>query len=262
MAKVGSASGTKPAGRTDNAAGGSAGIEIVGFPQMLYTRTFGDPDTLFVPLLEAARDANKMLTRLTGLGEERANAVTLSGMQLASSLLRDNSFSLVAIGLAHENAYTVDLNVETLHMRTRLYAVVSGRTFFFKVEIAGKISGGAFVVRNPVHGTVIMQVEEERFRQPQFFSSTLAQECLRAQVEQERFGIIEESAGAETYNEMRLMVMMEGSKVPIALRQKEQDGGWEIVDGKRNEVVGKLTPESEENLKKVISSVQDLFVKK
>ena len=83
----------------------------MGFPQMLYTRTFGDPDTLFVPLLEAARDANKMLARLTGLGEERANAVTLSGMQLASSLLRDNSFSLVAIGLAHENAYTVDLNL-------------------------------------------------------------------------------------------------------------------------------------------------------
>ncbi|MDQ1405031.1 MAG: hypothetical protein QOG55_660 [Acidobacteriaceae bacterium] len=81
-------------------------------------------------------------------------------------------------------------------------------------------------------------------------------------MEQERFGITEESAGAETYNEMRLMVMMEGSKVSIALRQKEQDGGWQIVDGKRNEVVGKLTPETEENLKKVISSVQDLFAKK
>jgi hypothetical protein len=50
--------------------------------------------------------------------------------------------------------------------------------------------------------------------------------------------------------------------VPIALRQKEQDGGWEIVDGKRNEVVGKLTPETEGNLKKVISSAQDLFAKK
>ena len=87
MAK-GSASRTKTAGRADNVAGGSAGIEIVGFPQMLYTRTFGDPDTLFVPLLEVARDSNKMLARLTGLGEERANAVTLSGMQLASSLLR------------------------------------------------------------------------------------------------------------------------------------------------------------------------------
>jgi hypothetical protein len=59
----------------------------VGFPQKLYTRTFGDPDKLFVPLLEAARDANKMLERLIGLGEERGNAVTLSGMQLASSLL-------------------------------------------------------------------------------------------------------------------------------------------------------------------------------
>ena len=91
MAKQGSpASGAKtPTGRSDQkAAGGSAGIEIVGFPQMLYTRTFGDPDTLFVPLLDAARDANKMLVRLTGLGEERGNAVTLSGMQLASSLLR------------------------------------------------------------------------------------------------------------------------------------------------------------------------------
>src|ERR1700688_428343 len=207
MAKVGSAPGTKLAGRADNAAGGSAGIEIVGFPQMLYTRTFGDPDT-------------------------------------------------------HENAYTVDLNVETLHMRTRLYAVVSGRTSFFKVEIAGKISGGTFVVRNPIHGTVIMQVEEERFRQASFFSTTLAQECLRAQVEQERFGIMDELSGADIYNEMRLMVMMEGSKVPIALRQKEEGGGWDIIDGKRNEVLGKVAPEIEENLKKVIHFAQDLFMKK
>ena len=58
------------------------------------------------------------------------------------------------------------------------------------------------------------------------------------------------------------MVMMEGRKVPIALRQKEKDGGWDIVDGKRNEAVGKLTPEIEEDLKKVINFVQDLFVKK
>jgi hypothetical protein len=71
MAKQGStASGAKtPTARSDqNASGGSAGIEIVGFPQKLYTRTLGDPDTLFVPLLEAARDANKMLDRLIGLG--------------------------------------------------------------------------------------------------------------------------------------------------------------------------------------------------
>jgi len=50
--------------------------------------------------------------------------------------------------------------------------------------------------------------------------------------------------------------------VPIALRQKEEGGGWDIIDGKRNEAAGKLAPEIEEHLKKVISSVQDLFVKK
>jgi len=91
MAQPGSsASGpkTSAARSGQNATGGSAGIEIIGFPQKKYTRTFGDPDTLFVPLLEATRDANTMLARLIGLGEERANAVTLSGMQLASSLLR------------------------------------------------------------------------------------------------------------------------------------------------------------------------------
>lgn len=107
-----------------------------------------------------------------------------------------------------------------------------------------------------------MQVEEERFRQASFFSTTLAQEWLRAQVEQERFGIMEELAGADIYNEMRLMLMMEGSKVPIALRQKDEGGGWDIIDGKRNEAVGKLAPEIEENLKKVINFVQDLFLKK
>jgi hypothetical protein len=45
MAKAGSsAPGAKtPAGRSDQkATGGSARIEIVGFPQKLYTRTFGN----------------------------------------------------------------------------------------------------------------------------------------------------------------------------------------------------------------------------
>jgi len=42
---------------------------------------------LFVPLLEAAREAYRVVERLAGHGEDRGNAVTLSGMQLASSLL-------------------------------------------------------------------------------------------------------------------------------------------------------------------------------
>lgn len=91
------------------AGGGAAGVEIGGFPQVLYTRTFGDPDMLFVPLLDATRDAYGMIERLVGHGENRASAVLLSGMSLASSLLRDSSFSLVARGLSHENIYRVDL---------------------------------------------------------------------------------------------------------------------------------------------------------
>jgi hypothetical protein len=85
---------TRPAGNAGAAArpektgaGGAAGIEIVGFPQTLYTRTFGDPDMLFVPLLGDAREAYAMCERLAGHGENRATAVKLSGMQLASSLL-------------------------------------------------------------------------------------------------------------------------------------------------------------------------------
>jgi hypothetical protein len=73
---------------------------------------------------------------------------------------------------------------------------------------------------------------------------------------------MDELAGTDIFNEMRLMVMMEAGKVPIALRQKEEGGGWDIVDGKRNEVLGKLAPEIEENLKKVIHFAQDLFMKK
>src|SRR5271168_4692321 len=253
-----------PAGarQEKSAVGGAAGVEIKGFPQILYTRTSGDPDTLFVPLLDAARDVMAMVERLSGHGENRSNAVMLSGMHLASSLLRDSSFSMVARGLTHENVYTVDLDAGTLHVNTRLYAVVSRRTAFFKVEIAGKISGGMFVVRNPAQGTVIMQVEEERLRQPNFFAVTLAQACLRAQMEQERFGRIDETLASDTHGEMRLVLTVAGNKVPVTLRQKEEGGGWDIVDGLRQEWVGALSPEVEGNLKSVTRFIQELFARK
>jgi len=99
---------------------------------------------------------------------KRESAVLLSGMQLASSLLRDSSFSLVARGLARDNSYAVELEQGTLLAQTRLFAAVSRRTSFFRVEITGKLNENLFSVRNPVQNTVIMQVEEERLRQPNF----------------------------------------------------------------------------------------------
>lgn len=243
-------------------AGGTAGIDIVGFPQLLYVRTFGDPDNLFLPLLVATREAYGIVERLSGLGEDRANAALLSGMQLASSLLKSSTFSLAARGLPQEHVYTVDLNAGILRVSTRLYSVVSRRTSFFRVEIAGKISAGPFVVRNPSQDLVIMQFEVERLKQPAFFSSWLAQECLRAQVDQERFKRMDETIGADAAGEVRLVVTVGGNKIPVALRQKEVEGGWDIIDGRRQEWLGVLSPDVEEHLRTVTSFIQGLFLQK
>jgi hypothetical protein len=255
-------SATDERGRAERSqASGPGGVEIVNFPQILYTRTFGDPDMLFVPLLDATRDAYGMVERLSSHGENRANAVMLSGMHLASSLLRDSSFSLVAKGISHEHSYLVDLTAGTLRVNTRLYASVSRRTSLFKVEMLGNIAGGPFTVRNPLQGSVLMQVEEEKLRQPNFFATTMAQECLRAQIEKERAGLIEESMGPAN-GEVRLIVSVSGNKIPITLRQKEQSGTWDIIDGRMQEWVGTLSPEVEESLKAVTKSLQELFLQK
>jgi hypothetical protein len=247
--------------RAKSGAGGAACFEIVGFPQILYIRTFGDPDTLFVPLLDATREACGMIERLATHGEERANAVMLSGMHLATSLLQNSSFSLGARGLSHEHAYTVDLNAGTLHVVTQLYSVVSRRTSFFKVEIAGNITGGPFVVRNPAQGTVIVQVEEERLRQPNFFSKALPQECLRSQLEHERFEGIDEKLSSEPNRDVRMVVNVAGANVPVALRKQEGGDGWDIIDGRRQERVGTLSPDMEGHLNSITKFIQDLLEK-
>jgi hypothetical protein len=262
QATLSAGSASEDRGRPEKTqASGPGGVEIVNFPQILYTRTFGDPDMLFVPLLDATREAYAMVERLSSHGENRANAVMLSGMHLASSLLRDSSFSLVARGISHEHSYVVDLAAGTLRVQTRLYASVSRRTSLFKVDMLGNIAGGTFTVRNPLQGTVLMQVEEEKLRLPNFFATTMAQECLRAQIEKERAGLIEDTMGPAN-GEVRLIVTVAGNKIPITLRQKDQSGTWDIIDGRMQEWVGMLSPEIEENLKHVTKSLQDLFLQK
>jgi hypothetical protein len=117
------------------------------------------------------------------------------------------------------------------------------------------------VVRNPVMGTVIMQVEEERLRQPNFFASTLAQECARSQMDQERFGRIDEPTGPEASAEVRMVVTVDGNKVPMALRKKEA-GGWDIIDGRQQEWVGTLSADVEGHLEPLTTLIQDLFAKR
>jgi hypothetical protein len=249
------------ANRNSRSASGAASVEITGFPQALFVRTFGDPDTLFIPLLEATRDAFGLMGRLQGQGESQANAVSLCAMHLASSLLRDSQFSLGARGLSPENSYMVDFTNGTLHVNTRLYSVVNRRTSLFKVELAGNISGGPFVVRDPVHGAVIMQVEEEKLKQSNFFSSILPNECVRVQIDQERFGQVQNAEMAGAVGDLRLMIEVSGKKVPVIFRKKADANGWDILDGRQQEWVGSFSPEMTEHLDAVKRYVQELFNK-
>ncbi|MGA8220250.1 MAG: hypothetical protein WB780_01255 [Candidatus Acidiferrales bacterium] len=244
------------------AASGPGGIKIKGFPQVLYTRVFGPPDMLFIPLLDAARDAYKSVERLAGQGQDRANSVMMGSAQLASVLLRDVSFTLVATLQTVESLYTVDLDAGTILVQTQLFAVVSRRTSLFHVEIVGKISEGPYTVRNPASGTVIMVVEESRLRQPNSFSTWLSTECLRSQIDQERLGTINKTQEPPTFGEVKLVVAAAGDHIPVTLQQKKEGGGWDIIDGRKKEWVGRLAPDIEGHLNSVISVLQGLFAGK
>jgi hypothetical protein len=137
--------------------------------------------------------------------------------------------------------------------------VVSRRASFFRVEIAGKISEGAFVVRNPSDGSVIVQVSEDRLKEASAFS-WLAQECLRAQIEQERLSRLDET---QTRGEVQLIVPVAGGTTRATLKPKEDGAaGWDIIDGRQRECVGVLSPEIEIHLKKVLKFLADLFAEK
>ncbi len=242
------------------AAGGPAGIEIVGFPQILYTRTMGDPDTLFIPLLDACREASQLIERLCTRQEDRENATMLSRTHLASVLLRDSAFSLLAKLQSEENFYRVDLGAGTLHLQTRLYAVVSKRAALFRVEVAGKISEGPYAVRNTSKGSVMIQAEESQLRKPNSFSSWLAPECLRVQIEQEqqhRTG--QPGPSAPSNGEIQLMIPVSNLEIPVTLRRKADGTAWDIIDGRKGEWVGSLSNEAEASLSEVIRALQDLF---
>jgi hypothetical protein len=247
--------------RNSRTVSGAASVEIVGFPQALYVRTFGDPDTLFVPLLDATREAFKIGERLQGQGEDKSSTVSLCAMHLASSLLRDSQFSIGARGLSPENTYTVDFAAGTLHMTTRLYSVVNRRTSFFRIELAGNIEGGLFVVRDPTQGTVITQVDEEKLRQSNYFANTLPNECVRSQLDRERFGQLQNAPMPEASGDLRMLVNVLGKDIPVVLRKQIKEACCDIIDGRQQEWVGSLSPEMNAHLIALTEYVRELFAK-
>jgi hypothetical protein len=239
--------GTRPAqqgfgeklksGKSDAAA--SVGtVEIVGWPQVLHTRTFGGLDVLFVPLLDIAREMLTFVGRMTAAGETRAQSVAMGGIRMATEMLKDPSFTLATRTMDEENKYVIDLDKGTLSAGARLYAVVRHRTSMFKVVIEGKIVEGPYVVRNVVDGSAIVRVDELQMRQSGYFSTFLPEECLRAHLARETASLIDERTAAD--GEVRITVSVNGENVPFILKRKDAGGTWDIVDGRMNQWIGVL----------------------
>ena len=78
-------------------------------------------------------------------------------------------------------------------------------------------------------------------------------------MEQERFGRIDETLNSESNGEVRLVLNIGGHKTPVLLRQKEEGGAWDIIDGRRQEWVGTLPSEVQDHLRRVMKSIEQLF---
>jgi hypothetical protein len=228
-------------------------VEIVGWPQVLHTRTFGGLDVLFVPLLDIAREMLTFITRMCAAGETRAQSVAMGGIRMATEMLKDPSFTLATRSVDEENRYVIDLDKGTLSAGARLYAVVRHRTSMFKVVIEGKILEGPYLVRNIVDGTAIVRVNEMQMRQSGYFSTFLPEECLRAHLARETASLIDERAAAN--GEVRITVPVNGENVPFVLRRKDGGGAWDIVDGRVNQWVGVLPEVAHEHLDKLMQGL-------
>jgi hypothetical protein len=216
-------------GKNDAAA--SVGtVGIVGWPQVLHTRTFGGLDVLFVPLLDIARAMLTFITRMRAAGETRSQAVSMGGIRLATEILKDPSFTLATRGAEEENKYIIDLDKGTLSVGARLYAVVRHRTSLFRVVIDGNIADGPYVVRNTADNSTIVQVDESQMRQTGYFSTFLPEQCLRKHLARETSSLMEEGKVAE--GEVRITFPISGEVVPFILRRKVVGGEWDIVDGR------------------------------
>ena len=238
---------------------GPGGVEIAGFPQILHTRSFGHPDLLFIPLLEGAREAVNLCERLTTGGETREHAATMSGIQLVSGLLKDSSFSLSARGLQEEHFYFVDLAAGTISVKTRLYAEVSRRTSMFKVEIAGNIRDGIYAVRSVGDSSASLQFDEQQVRQPMFFSTILAEQCLRLKVQQDQSRGMGATPAAPDTTEMHLMVPVANRKIPVVLKQKELNGEWEILEAQLRTRIGELSPDATNHLQLLLAGLSTIL---
>jgi len=234
-------------------------VEIAGFPQVLHTRNYGHPDVLFVPLIQEARAAVSFCERLIADGETQEEAASMSGIQLATSFLKNPSFSLSARGMQEEHYYFLDLASGTIRMKSRLYAEVSRRTSMFKVEIVGRIPEGIYAVRTIGESPATFQFDHESAQHPLFFSTILAEECLHLKVQHERFLRPDMPGRKPEPPEVCLTVETSSRKVPVILRKKGEREEWELFDAELGARFGVLPAEATDHLQHLLESLSEML---
>jgi len=100
-------------------------------------------------------------------------------------------------------------------------------------------------------------VEEEKLRQPHFFTSGLPNECVRALMDQERFGSIND--GSAVSGDLRMVIETAVRKIPVVLRARENEPGWDVLDGRQQQRVASLSPEMTAHLTALQGFARGLF---
>jgi hypothetical protein len=245
-------------GRSLAAAGG---VEISGFPQLLLTRECGNPDTLFCPLLGSAREALKTCQATVAKPQDKSQVAQMAAIYLATALLKDVHFTLASKGSQSQNHYVIDFEAETMYLRTWLYATVGTRTSSFLVIIAGNIQTGLFAVRNSSEDGTMVEFDEKRMQQPQFFSSVLSQEYLSAQVSKDHFKRFGNLPMAQAGTGVRMSLALARGTLPILLRKKEASEEWEVIDERTSEHLAVLPRHVSVHLEQLLEALPKVLAK-
>ena len=241
----------------------SGGVDIAGFPQLLLTRQCGDPDALFIPLLEAAREALAIAKGFTSQGgsESSMTASKMAGMHIATSFLQDSRFTFAPKNSQTQSHYLLDLDAETIRVRTWLFATGGKRTSSFMVTIDGNFQTGPFTARTAGDDTVIAEFDEQRLRQPEFFSTILPEECLRFQMGADHFKRFGSLPVAHEPSGIRITLAGEGSSIPILLRKVGASNTYEVVDERTSARAAMLPHDATVQLGKLLETLAKIFDK-
>jgi hypothetical protein len=229
----------------------TGGVDITGFPQLLLTREFGDPDTLLVPLLKSAREALDACKNLIASGQNESQANMMGAIHLATALMKDSNFTLGSKHSQTQNDYLIDLDAKTIQLRTWLFATINKRTSAFRVRISGNLETGVFTVRG-TDDAVMAEFDEARMTQSGFFANGLSEECLRLQMSKDYFKRFGDMPTSRAEVGVRVNLPNGTGWMPVLLKKKEQTETWEMIDEQTSENRGELAKEASAHLDQLL----------